>query len=459
LITVLAFIVTLGILIVIHEWGHYRMALACGVKVERFSIGFGKPLVRWRRGETEFVVAAVPLGGYVKMLDEREHDAGAPIPSADLPRAFNRKPLRQRAAVVLAGPVANLVLAVLLYALVAFVGKQEFKPVLATPVAGSAAERAGLVAGDWVQAVRHEQAEESVPVRSLPDLHWHVLRAAMEGERLTLELTQRDGRGPRNVVLDLSSIGSREVDDKLIGRVGLGAPFDEPVLSRVQPGGPAAQAGAQAGDRVLEVDGVVIADAQALLQRIRATPTAGAAPAQRWRIERGGQRLELSVAPRIATSDDGRLVPRVDAWLGRGAERVTVAHGPLESLGIGVQRSWDMAVLSLKTLGRMLIGEASLKNLSGPITIADVAGQAARTGVVPYLEFLAFVSLSLGVLNLLPLPVLDGGHLMLYIAEAVRGRPLSDLVLAWLQRGGLLVLALMMSVALHNDVARLFGLS
>jgi regulator of sigma E protease len=459
LITVLAFIVTLGVLIVIHEWGHYRMALACGVKVERFSIGFGKPLVRWQRGETEFVIAAIPLGGYVKMLDEREHEGSSPIPPADLPRAFNRKPLRQRAAVVLAGPVANLVLAVALYALVAFVGKQEFKPVLATPAAGSLAERAGLAAGDWVQAVRHERGEESVPVRSLPDLHWHVLRAAMEGERLTLEVTQRDGRGPRNVVLDLSGIGSREVDDKLIARVGLGAPFDEPVIARVETGGPAAKAGALAGDRVLSVDGVNVVDAQALLQRIRATPVTGEIAAQLWRIERGGQRLELSVVPRVVTLDDGRRVPRIDAYLGRGAERVEVAHGPLDSMAIGVQRSWDMAVLSLKTLGRMLIGEASLKNLSGPITIADVAGQAARTGVIPYLEFLAFVSLSLGVLNLLPLPVLDGGHLMLYIAEAVRGRPPSDLTLARLQRGGLAVLLLMMSVALYNDVARLFGLS
>jgi regulator of sigma E protease len=459
LITVLAIVVTLGILIVIHEWGHYRMALTCGVKVERFSIGFGKPLLRWQRGETEFVLAAIPLGGYVKMLDEREHEGGTPIPPADLARAFNRKPLRQRAAVVLAGPLANLVLAVALYALVAFVGKLEPKAVLATPAAGSLAERAGLAAGDWVRAVRRERADESVPVRSLPDLHWQVLRAAMEGERLTLELTQRDGRGARNVVLDLSSIGPREVDDKLIGRVGLGAPFDEPVLARVVADGPAARAGAQVGDRVLSIDGVAVPDAQALLQRIRGSAAAGEPRPQTWRIERSGQRLDLVLTPRVEVAGDGQRVPRIDAWLGRGAERVTVAHGPLDALAVGVQRSWDMSVLSLKTLGRMLVGEASLKNLSGPITIADVAGQAAQSGIVPFLEFLAFVSLSLGVLNLLPLPVLDGGHLMLYIAEAVRGRPPSDLTLARLQRGGLAVLLLTMSVALYNDVARLLGLS
>jgi regulator of sigma E protease len=459
LITVLAFIVTLGILIVIHEWGHYRMARACGVKVERFSVGFGKPLVRWQRGETEFVIAAIPLGGYVKMLDEREHESPSAIPPEDLPRAFNRKSLRQRSAIVLAGPLANLVLAVVLYAAVAFVGKPEVKAVLATPPAASLAERAGLRAGDWVQAVRHGGQGEAHPVRSLPDLHWHVLRAALAGERLGLEVTQRDGRAPRDLVLDLSGIGSRQVDDKLVQRVGLAAPYDEPVLARVLADGPAARGGAQVGDRVLSVDGVAIADAQALLQRIRATPLDGDVAPQRWVVEREGRRLELELTPRVASGDDGQRRARVDAWIGRGAERVQVAHGPLESVGIGVQRSWDMALLSLKTLGLMLVGEASLKNLSGPITIADVAGQAAKTGLLSYVEFLAFVSLSLGVLNLLPLPVLDGGHLMLYIAEAVRGRPPSDLWLARLQRGGLAVLLLMMSVALYNDVARLFGLS
>jgi regulator of sigma E protease len=455
LITVLAFVVTLGILIVIHEWGHYRMARACGVKVERFSVGFGKALLRWQRGETEFIVAAIPLGGYVKMLDERE----GPVATGELDRAFNRKSLKQRSAIVLAGPVANLLLAVLLYTLVGFVGKLEPRAVLATPSAASLAEQAGLRAGDWVQALRRDGAADSTPVRSLPDLHWHVLRAALDGERLVLEVSDRDGRGPRNVTLDLSRIPPREVDEGLVGRVGLAYPFDEPVLGRIVADGPAARSGAQVGDRVLSVDGVAVADAQALFARIRGQVVGDSAPAQQWIVERAGQRLELTVTPRVVTTEQGTRLARIDAYIGRGAERVKVSHGPLESASIGVERTWNMAALTLKTLGRMLIGEASLKNLSGPITIADVAGQAAQSGIVPFLEFLAFVSLSLGVLNLLPLPVLDGGHLMLYIVEAVRGRPPSDLWLARLQRGGLAVLLLMMSVALYNDVARLLGLS
>ncbi|MFY7974893.1 MAG: RIP metalloprotease RseP [Rubrivivax sp.] len=454
MITVLAFVVTLGILIVIHEWGHYRMALACGVKVERFSVGFGKPLLRWQRGETEFVVAAIPLGGYVKMLDERE----GPVATSDLDRAFNRKSLRQRSAIVLAGPLANLVLAVLLYAVVGYVGKLEPRAVLATPPTASLAEKAGLQAGDWVQAVRRDGASESIPVRSLPDLHWHVLRAALDGDRLVLDVSDRDGRGPRSLTLDLAQIPPREVDEGLVRRVGLAMPFDEPVLGRVVADGPAARAGAQVGDRVLSVDGVAMADAQALFSRIRGSVVAGQAPPQLWLIERAGRRLELTVTPRVVAAD-GASVARIDAYIGRGADRIKVSHGLLESAVIGFERTWEMAALTLKTLGRMLIGEASLKNLSGPITIADVAGQAAQSGAVPFLEFLAFVSLSLGVLNLLPLPMLDGGHLMLYIFEAVRGRPPSDLWLARLQRGGLAVLLLMMSVALYNDVARIFGLS
>lgn len=453
--TVLAFLVTLGVLIVIHEWGHYRVARACGVKVLRFSVGFGRVL--WRRQRhpdaTEFVVCALPFGGYVRMLDERE----GVVPADQAHQAFNRQPLRSRAAIVAAGPAANLLLAVVLYAVVGWIGMDEPKAVLGAPVTASLADRAGVRAGDWVQAVRTETGEPQV-VRSFSDLRWHITEAAVAEQDLHLEVTDAQGRQSRWVRLPLSSLGAREVDAQLMQKVGLGAPYSEPVMGEVLADGPAARAGLQEGDRVLSVDGQPVPDAARLRERIRAavSPSGEAVPMS-WRIERAGQSLDVEITPTVRQQGEQR-VGRVEAFVGQPVEMVTVRYGVFDGFAYAAQRTWDVSILSLRMLGKMLVGDASLKNLSGPLTIADFAGQSVQLGLAYYLGFLALVSVSLGVLNLLPLPVLDGGHLMYYLFEAVTGRPVSEVWLERLQRGGVAIMLMLMSLALYNDVARLLGL-
>jgi regulator of sigma E protease len=452
--TVLAFVFTLGVLIVIHEYGHYRVAVACGVRVLRFSVGFGRVL--WRRqatpDSTEFVVCALPLGGYVKMLDERE----GPVSPDQLDRSFNRKRLWQRTAIVAAGPAANLLLAVVLYAAAHWIGIDEPKAVLGPPAAASLADRAGLRAGDWARAYSTDGVEW-LDLQSMTDLRWQLTQAVLHGDKLQLMVTDRDGRGQRRVTLDLDSLGSAEVDAKLMQRIGVGNPFSEPVLGKVTPDSAGARAGLRPGDRVLRIDGVEIADAAKVRELIRTSVSGGAARTMQWHIERDGRSLDLPVTAAVVT-EAGQQVGRVGVLPGQPPEMVTVRYGAFDGLRQAVRQTWQMSVLTVKMLGKMLIGQASLKNLSGPLTIADYAGQSVRLGLAYYLGFLAVVSVSLGVLNLLPLPILDGGHLMYYLFEGVTGRPVSELWLDRLQRGGVAIMLMMMSLALYNDVARLLGL-
>ena len=450
MLTVVAFFVALGLLIAIHEYGHYRVAVACGVKVLRFSVGFGKPLFTWKGkgSDTEFVIGLFPLGGYVRMLDERE----APVDPHERHLAFNTQPLRSRAAIVAAGPLANLLLAVLLYSIVNWGGVQEPKAVLSSPVAGSVADKAGLVGGELVRRAATGD-DELVPMRSFEELRWVLTQGALDGERVRLELQNTPSSSPREVVMDLSVLDVRDADAQLFRKIGVMAPWTRPSIGEVMPGGAAERAGLRNGDVVRRVGNTNVVDGMQLRELIRSSVQEGKVAPQIWMVERGGQMLELEVVPDSVT-DGSVSVGRINAYVGDSPEMVEVDYGLWEGLARGFERTWDVSTLTLRMMGRMLTGEASLKNLSGPLTIADYAGRSAEMGLMQYLAYLALISVSLGVLNLLPLPVLDGGHLMYYLWEGVTGKSVSDTWMEYLQRGGVAVLALMMSIALFNDISR-----
>jgi regulator of sigma E protease len=465
LLTILAFVVTIGVLVVIHEYGHYRAAVACDVKVLRFSVGFGRVLWSRQKGETEFVVSALPLGGYVKMLDERE---GAVDPS-ELHRAFNRKPVLQRSLVVVAGPLANLVLAVLLYSLVNWAGVDELKPWFGQPLAGSMVAKAGMKAQDEIVAMRPVGAAADAadvdkswaPVRSMTDLQWQLTQAALKGQDMAVRVQSKAAqnkppRGERELRFPLSQVAASEVDSQLMDRIGLTGPYADPVIDTVVEGGPAQKAGLKHGDWVLSINGVVPPDATLLFKTIRDSRDKDQPQPVAMRIQRGTDVLDVTVMPSMKDVQ-GKLVPRIEASLGSELAMVNVRYGFFDGLSMAFAKTWDVSRLSLSMLGKMLIGQASIKNLSGPITIADYAGKSAKLGWVYYIGFLALVSVSLGVLNLLPLPVLDGGHLMYYLFEGVTGRPVSERWLERLQRGGVAIMLMMMSLALYNDLARLVG--
>ncbi len=449
---ILAFIVAIGILVTFHEFGHYWVAKRCNVKILRFSVGFGRALWRRRFGPdgTEFVVAALPLGGYVKMLDEREGE----VPAAELDRAFNRKPLGQRFAIVLAGPLFNLIFAVAAYTLMYTVGMTGIKPLVDQVEPDSIAAEAGLDSGDEIIAVGDRSTGTWASVAEI------IVGRVVDGESVRLQVRDADG-GVSTRTLDIATLSLDDIAaGSLLTRLGI-EPRRPPLPARVAQvvdDSPAARAGLQSGDEIVAVDGMAVADWFALVEQVQDR----AGEPVTLTLERDAERRQVELTPETATLEDGSEVGRIGVSVDtepdipaelRGTER----YGPLESLVRGVVRTGEMSLLTLRVLGKIVTGEASVKNLSGPISIAQYAGYSAAVGIAAFLGFLAIVSVSLGVLNLLPVPLLDGGHLMYYLIEFVKGSPVSEPVQAVGQQIGLALLLGLMSVVIYNDIARLLG--
>jgi regulator of sigma E protease len=446
LTTPISFIAALAILIVVHELGHYLAARWVGVKVLRFSVGFGQPLFikRWGRDATEWSIAMIPLGGYVKMLDERE----APVAEHELTRAFNRQTVWGRMLIVVAGPVANLLLAVLLYWGVYLHGVPAIKPIIAEPAAQTAAALASLHDGDMITAI------DDQPIRSWADVNWALLRDVSNKSQVTVKL---DNGGTRILNLSGAAFGDGKVE--IANQLGLRLfePAIPAVIGKVLDNGAAQVSGLRGGDKILSVNQQVITQWADFVRWVRTHPRQKLVIT----IERQGHQLDLNLIPEQA-SEAGQAVGKI----GAGPEidesvfkdmMTTLHYSVAGALQEGVAKTWQMSVFSLQMMGRMITGEVSWHNLSGPLTIADYAGQSARNGWMSFVGFLALVSISLGVLNLLPIPLLDGGHLMYYIVEAVKGSPVPDRIMELGQRFGMAALFTMMVFAFYNDITRLLG--
>ncbi len=443
-----AFLLALAVLVVVHEMGHYLAARACGVKVLRFAFGFGKVIWMRRRGRdgTEWAVSAFPLGGYVKMLDEREGE----VAPGELPRAFNRQSVGRRALIVAAGPAANFLLAIVLYWALFMSGVTELKPRLGTPPVDTPAAMAGIGAGMTVRAVNGRAIE------TWQQLRWEVMRRVLDKEPLRLEVvSQQRETGVYRIDSDRFDLEELEKDPlRSLGLVLYRPPLPA-VVGSVLHDSAAERAGFRDGDRVLSIDDKPIVE----WAELAAIARTAAGRQLKFAIERDGRQLVLLAAPRLAEEGGqklGRLGLMASGGHGEVFEMTTVvSYGPLEAASQALTQTWDTSVLSLRMIGRMLTGELSWRNLSGPVTIADYAGQSARLGASYYLRFIALISISLGVLNLLPVPVLDGGHLMYYLVEFIKGGPVSERVLEIGQQIGFALLALLMAFAFYNDINRL----
>jgi regulator of sigma E protease len=450
LLSVLALIVTLGVLISFHELGHFWVARRCGVKVLRFSIGFGKPL--WlRRGRvdgTEYAVAAIPLGGYVRMLDEREGD----VSPDETHRAFNRQSVWARIAIVAAGPLFNFVFAIFAYSLMFMVGVTGLRPIMDAPSPGSIAAGGGFESGDLITSV------DGRPTPTMDVALLALVDRSMAREVIKVEVRDREAR-ERLRLLDMRDAPGAAENGEILANLGLNPwrPTFPPVIDKLKAGGAAERAGLEPGDLILTVDDEPVESWQSWADYVRARP----GQAFEALVERAGESLRFQVVPEAVETEQGRIgligaygkVPDglIDSY------SLVVRYGPLDALVAAVAKTWDMSMFTLRMLGRMLVGTASLENISGPITIAQYAGQSASIGWTAFLSFLALVSISLGVLNLLPIPILDGGHLLYYFVEVIKGSPVSESVQNLGQRLGIVVLIMLMSLALFNDLTRLLS--
>lgn len=442
-----AFVVALGILIVVHEFGHYWVAKRVGVKVLRFSVGFGKPIWsrRWGKDQTEFVVSAIPLGGYVRMLGEDDDD----FSPDEAHRAFSQKSLPKRVAVVVAGPLFNLAFAVFAFWLVYMIGIEGIRPVVGKVAPQSIAEAAGFSSGDELLEL------DGKPVQTWGQHRMYIFRRALDRAELTFTVRTASGKELRRYI-DLSRIPIKDIDAGLISRgIGLYVYMPElPAIFGQIETGPAAAAGLEPGDLVIEVERESVSNWSEFASRIRARP----GRPTRLVVKRGTQELTITVTPEERKIEDKTigLIGVRPEFPGLPDElKAVVRFGPLKSLSVAAQQTWTLSVLTLEMLYRMLKLEISSRNISGPLTIAQAAGYSAQLGIDRFLMFLALVSISLGVLNLLPIPVLDGGHLLYYAFEAVRGKPLSEEIQAWGQQIGIILLVGLMVLAFYNDITRI----
>ena len=450
LITVFAFIVAIGILVTIHELGHYWAARWCDVKILRFSLGFGRPLILRRRGpdQTEWVLAALPLGGYVKMADERDEG----VAPEERERAFNNKTVWQRIFIVAAGPIANFVLAAVFYWVLLVGGIPGLKPYVAVPPVKSPAAAAGFEGHELIRRVGDTE------VRTWSDARLALIDQAVK--RGTVDIEVEDGRGRRyGRQLDLAILSKDDLDKDFLGKIGL-VPLRASalnVLDEVVAGSAADRAGLRSGDRIVSIDGNPVVRWEKIVEAVSSRPGREVLIG----IERGAATISVPVTPdSIADAAGGKpfgrigVKPQIDRALAEKLGTI-VRYGPLDAVVPAIGKVWEMSLFSLRMMGRMLAGDVSWKNLSGPVTIADYAGQSAMLGWVPYLNFLALISISLGVLNLLPVPVLDGGQLMYYMAEILKGSPVSERVMQIGQQAGLALLLGLTAFAFYNDIHRL----
>jgi regulator of sigma E protease len=444
-----AFLVAIGVLVTVHEFGHFWVARRLGVKVLRFSIGFGRPL--WKRtfgaDRTELVIAALPLGGYVRMLDERE----GPVPPQELHRAFNRKPVPTRIAVVVAGPLFNFLFAILAYWMMYVAGVPGMRPIVGAVVPDSAAGQAGIVQGDEILAI------QGVRTPTWDSAMTNLLEAGLD-ERRTLDIRVRGTQGEERRLEARFSTPDRLLEKGgVLQNFGL-VPWRLPaVVDEVVADKPASRAGMRAGDRIISADGHKLAGWSEWVDYVRKRPEQPIEVV----VERNGRQVSLHLVPERVGGEGGEhgyigAAVRLPDEQTRATMRVEVRYGGLQAIPAAVNKTVEMSTLTLRTLWKMISGRASVENLSGPISIARYAGQSAAIGLSTFLAFLGVVSVSLGVLNLLPVPVLDGGHLLYYLVEAVTGRPVSEAVQLAGQKLGILLLLLLMSIAFYNDLIRLF---
>lgn len=448
MITVLAFIVAIVVLVVFHELGHFWVARWCGVKVLRFSVGFGKVIYskRFAGGEVEWVLSAIPLGGYVKMLDERE---GEVLPH-ELPRAFNRQPVLRRMAIVVAGPLANLLLAIALYWGLFVYGVPGLKPVLGVVEPASPAAVAQLEIQQTIVSINGQNTP------SWQDVRWILLDLVLQGKSAELEVRTVQGDILRRA-LSLGTLAPSDLDSDFMLKLGLHPyqPTVRPVIGELLETGIAQQAGVKTGDLILRVNGQQIEHWEEFVEQVRSHP----ALPLRLEIDRAGELLAINLTPAVI-NESGQPVGKIGAGPKIDSQAIDalfteVHYPPVAALGEAMRKTWETSVVSLQMMAKMVMGQISLKNLSGPITIADYAGQSAHMGMGAYLSFLALISISLGVLNLLPIPLLDGGHLLYYTVEMIKGSPVSDKLWEAGQNVGIALLVTMMAFAIYNDLSRL----